>query len=557
MESIPEKKILFRDYPRHRQLLPILNTLGNITGPTHCIRTLEAVPKTSGTPPFDTNFHPSPPLTIGNYLPRARLVGSNICATLNKTNNGYLSRQCEKLPIKWINTLGKFARHNKGGTFPVRYVKLDTFLFHNPSIVSLVGDSLVTNQGHVFHARSVPSNVNLNSEGGESTKGRSGGFWMYPESSCGRILSNGGAVNLAKVPSNRLSDKYDNKNNGSVLVEEVFVASEPGFDEPLNPIIAQHYAFMATIPRLAPHLQELVKTPHVHIHLNSGGVDEIVEEFLRFMGYEHLLERVVKGDVRVQGAVYVPDYTVYCMVPGAWHVRKLREIISARLEQVAKGLQEERDAAEQMLEEQLSGNDDSMDGREKSQGGGGVESLLTASAVSAPSKPFELDLAPNTILVIRKTEGPIRLANHDELVEMLINTYSPKSQPTPSSQQSIGSNAVDNYNYDIKVISDGTLKPPLAETLAAFHKAKIIISPHSQILSNLVATPANASVLEFLPSDDSLSFSYSTLARKLGLDWYGIFPETSKRKDGALGRHEEVTVDIEMVKAVVGVMLRK
>ncbi|KAJ3408143.1 hypothetical protein HDV05_005131 [Chytridiales sp. JEL 0842] len=485
-------KVFFKSYPRLRRMAHILTALTSTTKPSsHCVRSMSPYTKTPETPPFDTNFHPATHMKIGKYLPRARLVGSNICKILNKTSNAYLSHHCERLPVKYIPAkLEKKQRQRKQVVepYPVRYLKVETFLFHNPVIVALGGDSIVTESGHIFHSQPPTSKKPTDSPSFN-------GFWLFPHSSCGRILTSGFASR--PTPS-------------TLTVSEVFVASEPGLDTPPTELQARRMGILSTLSRLAPHLEELEQMGSLKVHVNAGETEGVVRSFLRFLRKDGMLKRLVSGAVQVRGGgLYVPEQTISCATPGSWQARKLRDLIAGRFKEIAEGLKVKLDE----------------EGEQEAAGG----------------------LKPLHVLVIRPTtSSQVFIKNYDALINTLNSTFLATS--TDSSEPI----SFSTTTPQLRILTDTHENLlPLAHTLELFHTAKVIIAPQSHLLSHLVGSQQGTSILEFLPRDESLSFAYSTLARTLGMDWYGIVPEEDKTGGG--GR----VVDVDMVKAVVAAMLNK
>ncbi|KAI9334766.1 hypothetical protein BDR26DRAFT_920780 [Obelidium mucronatum] len=329
---------------RIRRLVQLLAYFKNLYNPsTHCILSQE--PKIDPLAPQTlTTFTPVMDAPIGEKVKRARFIGDSICSIFNASKSDTLHyigiHQCPRarqmiVPLPKASPLivvdpnlsdhnSKKRRKGKKGrkqlenpsaietvqpTLTVRYIKIDKsryHQFHNPVLVALK-NSFVSFQGVVFNNKLL-FQLDSNCAGG------------FPES--------GDVFPVLESPTI------------TKLYSQVFVASSPS-----DRTSVSHWLLFETLPRIAMYFDELNAHPDIRIHYNvHGGNAQFLGRMLRFLGMSGFLEessgttkreaslqaRLIHGDVYAN-VLYIPEPSLYCLIPPEYQLHKLRSLITSRL----------------------------------------------------------------------------------------------------------------------------------------------------------------------------------------------------------------------------------
>jgi hypothetical protein len=227
-----------------------------------------------------------------------------------------------------------------------------------------------------------------------------------------------------------------------------------------------YHALIENLPRLMVVWEDLLARPEVAI---AAGPNKAMAEYLHFMGISK--DRIKTGNMMAQIA-YVPNPGGCGCSPGHRYVRQLR----GHMHQALKG------------------------------------------------RLPDIAAANNTILVIQRSGGTRRLANHQDLVAGIQQQY-------PLAK--------------LEIFQDNP-PPPLLQLARMFFSAKVIIAPHGAGLSNIVLASNKAVVIEILIAP--IVTCYMDLARELGNDWYGIY-------GNAQSEHVAMHVNVQEVLGLVGKVL--
>ena len=118
------------------------------------------------------------------------------------------------------------------------------------------------------------------------------------------------------------------------------------------------------------------------------------------------------------------------------------------------------------------------------------------AAVATPPPPRD------TLILVQRTKHRV-LPNHDEVL-------------------GAAQKAADAAGWSLKVFSDTTEHPPVADQLRLFARAAAVVAPHGGAGINSLACAPGTLYIEFLPTDTSINLCYAALASKLQLRYVGL-----------------------------------
>ncbi|KAJ3063712.1 hypothetical protein HDU98_000491 [Podochytrium sp. JEL0797] len=447
---------------RIRRLIHLLNYFKTLSHPdSHCI--LSMSPKFNpSSPSVSTNFAPVFDAPIGEKIKRARFIGNEICDVFNASKSDALHyigiHQCPKAR-QMIVALPKAT--------PLR----------------IADDS------------DAPKKRKSKKKGGvvQKTEDR----FVYPTLTVRYIIldktrfhqfhnpvmvamkesfvTRSGIVYNSKLFVQLDSFCAESPADGEVLslpsviestYPEVFISSTPS-----RKTSVAHWLLIETMPRIASYFEELQQNPHIRIHFNpQGGSKPFLVQMLRFLGISGFATHLS------------PPSDVDSPTPPSTSLES--RLISGNIHANIMYIPEPNLYCLIPGEYQLHK----------------LRSLIHARLPPSLSRARSW----KEILLIRSKSSSIAIENHVEMVRMLEKEF---------------------RGWTIRTLTDGDAIPSLPDTFASFYAARIVIAPEGAALGYVVATQFGASVIEVLSEPQERSgwnLSYSTLARYLGITWYGM-----------------------------------